>query len=245
MKKNIPNIITGLNFIAGLAGIYFCSRGNILHASYSIFLAMIFDFLDGMFARALKSSSDFGKQFDSLADLVSFGIVPGFIAFNLLKIQVELELTVIQKDILPFIGFLIPLFSAIRLAKFNIDTRQTNVFLGLPTPAHALFWASIPIILNFTNSESTYPISNVFLNPYFTLAAIVLFSSMMLLNIEMISLKFNNLRVKENFSRYLLIIGVIVMFICLNLYALPLIIVFYTLLSVVFSIIIRSKSIKI
>lgn len=233
MKKNIPNFITGLNLLTGLAGIYFCSKENLLHASYAIFLAMVFDFLDGMFARALKSGSDFGKQFDSLADLVSFGIVPGFMVFHLLNSQNQLEISFINKDILPFLGFIIPLASAIRLAKFNIDTRQTNSFYGLPTPAHALFWASIPILINF-NKETESNLSEYIVHPVFIIASTVIFSFMMLSNIKMIALKFKNLKFSDNWQRYILIGVIIVLFAIVQVFALPLIIIVYVVLSLLF-----------
>ena len=234
MKKNIPNLITAFNLLAGLGGIYFCSKGNLLHASYTVFLAMVFDFLDGLFARALKTSSDFGKQFDSLADLVSFGIVPGFIVLNLLKSQSILEIIIIEKNVLPFIGFLIPLLSAARLAKFNTDTRQVNMFYGLPTPAHALFWASIPVVGSFSAENATI-FNTIIVHPAFIVTAVVIFSLMMIVDIPMISLKFKNLKISDNWQRYILVAAIILLFAILKLYAIPFIIVVYVILSLIFA----------
>jgi CDP-diacylglycerol---serine O-phosphatidyltransferase len=160
--SNIPNFITLGNLLCGCIGILFVLEGNLMAGAGLVFLAALLDFLDGFLARLLKSFSELGKQLDSLADMVSFGVLPAFILFK--TIQFSLLTTgvnsVLSGDLsvvpgalggtpflAPFLALLIPVFSAWRLAKFNIDTRQTHGFIGLPTPANALFFASLPFIL--------------------------------------------------------------------------------------------------
>jgi len=136
MKKHIPNFITCLNLFSGCVASYLAFKGNYQGAFVAILFAAVFDFLDGFAARLLKAYSPMGKELDSLADMISFGLAPGAIVFSLLT-------DTGINEWLPFAGFLIPVFSGLRLAKFNIDDRQTSSFLGLPVPANAIFWAGI------------------------------------------------------------------------------------------------------
>jgi CDP-diacylglycerol--serine O-phosphatidyltransferase len=136
IKKHIPNFITTLNLFSGCVAVYLAFEGNYQGAFVAILLSAVFDFFDGFAARLLKAYSPMGKELDSLADVVSFGVAPGAMVFSLLA-------TAGMNEWLPFIGFLIPVFSGLRLAKFNIDDRQTSSFIGLPVPANAIFWAGL------------------------------------------------------------------------------------------------------
>ncbi len=153
MKSFFPNFLTSLNLLLGCLGILFCFHQKMEWACYCIGIAAIFDFFDGFVARLLKVNGDFGKQLDSLADVVTFGVLPGFILFQMISICLGEYFTPIYERstehlCLALIAMLVPVFSALRLAKFNIDTRQSLSFLGLPTPANAIFIASIPLFIS-------------------------------------------------------------------------------------------------
>ena len=164
MKKHVPNIVTSLNAACGCIGIGLAFKGELVFASYMVGLAAILDFMDGMLARLLNAKSKFGKELDSLADLISFGVLPGFIMFSLLDMCFNESGGWVSY--IPFIAFLIPVFSALRLAKFNTDHRQSDYFIGIPTPANAIFISSIPLILNY-QPEQILVISNLIGNPGF------------------------------------------------------------------------------
>ncbi|MDR2057694.1 MAG: CDP-diacylglycerol--serine O-phosphatidyltransferase [Dysgonamonadaceae bacterium] len=186
--RNIPNLITCLNLLAGsMACVMALHQNNYTGTFVFIALAAVFDFLDGFAARLLKAYSKIGAELDSLADIVSFGLAPGCIVYIYLE-QFPVDLPYA----LPFIAFLLPVFSALRLAKFNIDTRQTTSFLGLPVPANALFWASlIPSIQPFTD---LHPIFFLSLLP----VLLVTFCLLLVSELPMFSLKFKNFRWKGN-----------------------------------------------
>src|SRR5690554_2750457 len=143
MKKHIPNFITLLNLFSGCIALVFAMQGDFLNAFIFVSLGIFFDFFDGFFARILKVQSPLGVQLDSLADMVTSGVVPGFVMFRMLS-----EYS--ANEFLPYFGFIITLGSCMRLAKFNIDTRQTDSFIGLPTPANALFILSLPLVILHT-----------------------------------------------------------------------------------------------
>ena len=228
MKKHIPNFITSLNLLSGCIGIGFVFNGDMVTASYLIGIAAIFDFMDGIAARLLNVKSEFGKQLDSLADLISFGLLPGIILYSLLKIAFHDAEGF--KAYLPFVAFLIPLFSALRLAKFNIDEHQKDSFIGLPTPANALFIASIPLILVQQNESI---ISNLFGNPGFIIILIFLLSFLLVAPIPLFSLKFKDFTWTKNSVQYIFIIISVILFILLNFLAIPIIIFLYVLLSII------------
>ena len=190
MKKHIPNFITCLNLFSGCLATYLAFKGNYTGAFVAILLASVFDFLDGFAARLLKAYSPMGKELDSLADMVSFGLAPGAIVFSLLS---ETGLN----EWLPFLGFLIPVFSGLRLAKFNIDDRQTTSFLGLPVPANAIFWAGL------VYSFSPFLLDTVWL----LLILIGVFSYLLISEIPMFSLKFRNVSWTDNQTQYIFLIG--------------------------------------
>jgi CDP-diacylglycerol--serine O-phosphatidyltransferase len=228
--KHVPNFITCLNLFAGcLACLMALQFENYTGAFIFIALASVFDFLDGFAARLLKAYSKIGAELDSLADVISFGLAPGCIVYIYLA-QHPLDLPFAAG--LPFVAFLLPVFAALRLAKFNIDTRQTTSFLGLPVPANALFWASfIPSILSFT---APYPL----LSTLIVLALLVVFSLLMVSEIPMFSLKFKNFNWKGNEWSYSLIILSVLFIILFSfgkypLFGISLIVVAFILMSLI------------
>lgn len=207
---HVPNFITTLNLFSGSIAVYFAFQGNFEVAFFAVILAALFDFMDGFAARLFKAYSPMGKELDSLADVISFGLAPGAIAFSLLE-QSTLP------DWVKFSGFIIPVFSALRLAKFNIDERQSESFLGMPTPANALFWIGI-----------SYSFSPFFIgNPAITLAAILILSGLLVSEIPMISLKFKGLSWTKNARKYIFLAGCMVLLVFLRLDAFGFIICWY------------------
>lgn len=214
IKKHIPNFITSLNLFSGCVAVFFAFEDNYEAAFIAILIAAVFDFLDGFAARLLKAYSPMGKELDSLADVVSFGLAPGAIVFSLLS-NVEI-------DWLPFVGFLIPVFSGLRLAKFNIDTRQTDSFLGLPVPANAIFLSGI-----------VYSFSSFLLNYVWVLIGLVgLFCYFLISEIPMFSLKFKSIAWKNNALQYIFLIVCVILLVFLQLDAFAPIIGWYILLSI-------------
>lgn len=196
-----------------------------------IFVAAVFDFFDGFAARLLKAYSPLGAQLDSLSDVVSFGVAPSFIIYHYLSQQPtadSLSLELAGFNIIPFAAFFLAIFAALRLAKFNIDERQTTSFIGLPTPAMGLFVASLPFTLN---NEHLAFMGNVVTNIYFLLAVIILFSFLMVSEIPFFSLKIKNLKFKENIHIYVLAIFAVVAFSFLGFAAIPFVMIFYILES--------------
>ncbi len=237
IKKHIPNSITCLNLLFGCFSIVYALKGNLIFASYFIAIAAVFDFIDGFAARVLKAYSAIGKELDSLADVVSFGVAPGIIVFQLLQLSDNLPVFIIfgKTNLVPFVAFLIPVFSALRLAKFNIDTRQTESFIGLPVPANALFFAAFPLIIKqFAEMCSCmHAYVDFFTNAYLYFVLIVVFSFLLVSNIPLFSLKVKNLKIKENIYRYLLLVFSIVLFIMFKYIAIPIIIILYIVLSLI------------
>ena len=189
MKKHVPNALTCLNLFAGCLAVTQTFAGRLELAAYLVALAAAFDFADGLLARVLRVSSPIGKDLDSLADMVSFGVVPGALLFQLLT-RGGADLP----DWLPYAGFILTVFSALRLAKFNNDTRQTTSFIGLPTPACTLVVASLPLIL----ANDTFGLARLILNPWVLLALTVLLSGLLVAELPLFALKFKNLRWQGN-----------------------------------------------
>ena len=155
IKKHIPNFITLLNLFSGCIAVVFVSELNFEMAFFFVSLGIFLDFFDGFFARLFKVAGELGLQLDSLADMVTSGVVPGFVMFWLLK---QAQNPTDASLIIPFLGFIITLGSCYRLANFNIDTRQTDSFIGLPTPANALFILSLPLVIRFSDSMVVFDI---------------------------------------------------------------------------------------
>lgn len=238
-KQHIPNALTAFNLVSGLLAITLILEGDLVVASLFIFIAAIFDFLDGTAARLLDARSELGKQLDSLADLVSFGVAPGLIMFTLLSAGCEGSCNILEQyHITPYFALLIPVCSAFRLAKFNIDLRQEDHFIGLPVPANAIFFASIPLILFFqTPQYSLVPLG--FFADFFTNSRVlsiltVLFSYLLVSDFHLFSMKFKQMGWKGNEIRYIFLIlagGYLLLF---SLCAIPLIIVSYLVISLMF-----------
>ncbi|MBL0135882.1 MAG: CDP-diacylglycerol--serine O-phosphatidyltransferase [Chitinophagaceae bacterium] len=222
-----------LNLLSGCIGITLAFDGELELAAIMIGIAAVFDFFDGMAARLLHVKSDIGKELDSLADVVSFGVLPGFLLyFLMIKANNTPIFSLGSFNLFVFISFILPLFSALRLAKFNIDVRQTESFLGLPTPAVAMCIASFPLMLGWDGSVSA--LTQQLLGNYYVLAVITLASSLLLVSeIPLISLKFKSLKWKDNQKRFILIFISILIIPIFQFSSLPLIILIYILISLI------------
>jgi len=235
--RHLPNFITLLNLLTGTIGITLAYNGFIHIAAIMIGAAAIFDFLDGFVARLLHVKSEIGKQLDSLADVVSFGLLPGVIIFQMMNESLYIPQIKFFGILLPaLLAFILPAFSALRLAKFNIDPRQTDSFIGLPTPASALFFGSFPLITRFSALNEVNFTINSFLTNYYFLAAITIAISLLLISeIPLFSLKIKNLRWSGNQARYILLLLTAAMAVCFGFLAIPLSIILYIVLSLTFS----------
>jgi len=220
MKHHIPNFVTLLNLISGLLGLVFLLMNKPVLAAIMIFSASLFDFLDGFVARLLHATSPMGKELDSLCDLLSFGVLPGFLVFYYLNDQHFLSV----ENYYAFVGFLLPVFAALRLAKFNIDLNQKTSFRGVPVPLSAWFFAAIPLIFN------EYSVSWV-LSPLFLIISTVVFSFLMVSNISVMSMKFSDYSWAGNSSRYFLIFISLLSFVLIHFAAIPVIIIVCLILS--------------
>ena len=191
-KSQIPNIITLLNLFSGCVGVVFASQGQFEMAFLFVSLGIFFDFFDGFFARMFKVQSELGLQLDSLADMVTSGVTPGLVMYQFLKsMQYDSE----SFTVLPFVGFVITLGACFRLANFNIDTRQTDSFIGLPTPANALFIMSIPLVV--MNNEGDL-IAGFLSNEWVLVVLCFLSAFIMNAEIPLFSLKMKNFSIKKN-----------------------------------------------
>jgi CDP-diacylglycerol---serine O-phosphatidyltransferase len=226
LKKHLPNAITCANLFSGCVGIVLAFQGELVAAAYAIFLSAIFDFFDGLASRVLKSFSGIGKDLDSLADMVSFGVLPAVIMYQLLLQAHQIDKV---SSWLNFIAFLIPVFSALRLAKFNVDTRQEENFVGVPTPANAILIASFPIILSHHNSFYT----PYLLNPYILSCFIIIMCSLLVMEMPIMSLKFKNRDFNKNIYRYLLLLFSAILILFFKFAAVPVIIFIYITLSII------------
>ena len=241
MIKQIPNIITSLNLLCGCVAIMFAVSGDLVSASFFAFAGIFLDFFDGLAARVLNAQSQVGLQLDSLADVVTSGVLPGIVMVQLLSEALtgtSLDISAIFSDTanntsiesyLPFIGLLIAVASGYRLAKFNVDIRQTTSFIGLPVPANTLLILSLPLIISFQASKQ---ITEVILTPWFLI--IITLVSCVLLNAEipLFGLKFKTWNFKDNAVRYLFLIASILLLVVLKFIAIPIIIFLYILVSV-------------
>lgn len=225
VQKHLPNFITCANLFSGCVGIVFAFQDKLAWAGYAIFLAAIFDFFDGLASRVLKSFSYIGKDLDSLADLVSFGVLPATIVYELLLQAPQIDKV---SGYLNFVAFLIPVFSALRLAKFNNDDRQSENFIGLPTPANAILIASIPFIIHHYPTLAPYV-----LNPYGLSVFIVLMCFLLVAEMPLMSLKFKNTDLNDNIYRYLLLLFSAILILFFKFAAVPVVIFMYIILSVI------------
>ncbi|HEX9651679.1 MAG TPA: CDP-diacylglycerol--serine O-phosphatidyltransferase [Cyclobacteriaceae bacterium] len=215
--KNLPHILTLFNLLSGCLGITFLFQGHLSLGAIMIFAGAIFDFLDGFAARMLNAKSELGKQLDSLADLVTFGVLPALILYTLSAN--------LNDGWISYLPLGVAIAAALRLAKFNIDDRQTNFFIGLPTPAAALLVASIPFIMDEEHVTGT-------LNIYSLIGLSVFLSIMMISRVKLMSFKFSHYNWKENEPKYILILLFLVLVFYFSFISIPLIFLLYLIFSV-------------
>lgn len=227
-----------MNLVSGSVAVIFAIDGHLVWAAIFICIAAIFDFLDGFAARALKAYSEIGKELDSLADVVSFGVAPGAILFTLLEFSLFGKNDPIQEIsgkwfewIILFSSFLLPVFGAIRLARFNTNTSDENFFRGLPIPANGLFWAAMGLMLQ--SPKYTELLQMVYTTKNLVILGIFM-SGMMVLTMPMFSMKPKSLHFAENWYRYLFLGLSAVLIVVFNVYGIVLIIFLYILLNAIF-----------
>ncbi len=215
-KNNLPNFLTCCNLICGCFGIVFCLEGNSIPAAYFVWAAAIFDFFDGFVARILKVHSPIGKELDSLADMVSFGLLPSMVMYKMISQSTGILW-------LPYLAFIIAIFSALRLAIFNVDETQRDSFKGLNTPANTLFITSLPL-LNGQVGAWLY-------QDWLLITITIVFSLLMVSPVTFISFKFKTIKWSENRSRFTFLLLSVFLFIFFTISAVPLIILFYIVTS--------------
>lgn len=235
IRRNIPNALTCANLLCGCIGVAEAFHNNLVISCILIGAALIFDFFDGFLARLLKVSSAIGKDLDSLADMVTFGLLPAIIVYQLLMQSIP-DLLGIWKA---YPAFIIAIFSALRLAKFNNDPRQSDSFIGLPTPANAMLIASLPVILL---TEDPFW-KDIIVNTTNLLILSVVMSFMLVMEMPLIALKFKHFGWKGNEFRFLLIASTVILILTLKILAVPAIIILYILLSVVDNVTKKDRSI--
>jgi CDP-diacylglycerol--serine O-phosphatidyltransferase len=236
IKKHIPNLITLLNLFSGCIALVYASQENFEMAFFFVCLGIFFDFFDGFFARLFNVSSPLGLQLDSLADMVTSGVVPGFVMFKMLTNSVNSDPSLIY---LPYFGFIITLGSCYRLANFNIDTRQTDSFIGLPTPANAIFILSLPLILKNTDSLILLEL----LTNSWVLLFVTLVSSFILnAEIPLFALKIKKFNFKDNALQIVFLLISLLLLAVFKFSGVALIIVFYVMLSMIINRIKINKS---
>ncbi|MCG2430142.1 CDP-alcohol phosphatidyltransferase family protein [Aequorivita xiaoshiensis] len=240
MIKQIPNIITSLNILCGCVAVLFAVSGDLIIASVFAFLGIFFDFFDGLAARLLKAQSEIGLQLDSLADVITSGVVPGVVMFQLLNLSIFGHMQTLTaifsldgwnvsfNNYLPLLGLMIVIASAYRLAKFNVDTRQTSGFIGLPTPANTLLILSLPLILQFQYSDLA---ETIILNKWFLIGMTLLSCILLNAEIPLFALKFKTWDFKSNTIRYVFLVLCVVLLVFMKFLAIPFIILIYILLS--------------
>lgn len=225
IKKHIPNTITCCNLLSGCVAAVYAFEGVYPLAFAFIIAGAVFDFFDGLSARALKVSSPIGKELDSLADVITFGFAPATMVFSWLRECADAHLDMLIAFAMPFVAFLLVAFSALRLAKFNVDERQTSSFVGLPTPANALFWGALVIGSHDAIVEQPY-------GWVLVLGLVLLFSWLLVAEIPMFSLKFKNLSWESNRIVYIFLLVSLVLLVVLGLNGLSAVIGWYIILSV-------------
>jgi len=277
-KRNIPNAITCGNLLCGCFAIVKCFEGDLVLAAYLVCLAAILDFFDGFAARLLKVSSPIGKDLDSLADMVTFGVVPGVMMYNMIYSVLPNSSEMLslidvldqpndiggkpnfqwyakQYNYLPYIAFLIPAFSAIRLAKFNNDTRQAQSFIGLPTPANAIFICSLPLFVKFDGindmvagsylpageNQSNF-LSAVIENPFALCLMSGVLSLLLVAPIPLFALKFKNFKWKGNEIRYSFLLCTVLLISFFQFVGIPLVIISYILFSLINNFLMRKPA---
>ena len=266
---HIPNLFTASNMLCGISAIVLSISGRIDLAPFAIYIGAILDFFDGFLARKLNQQGELGKQMDSLADMVTFGVAPGIMMmvllssfilspFNLgvetdLSLKFQLSFGLWMEDIttgksfsfLPFTALLIPFFSIFRLAKFNIDTRQSDSFIGLNTPANTIFFTSFPLLLFYYNGDFSFAGSlvNSIVSPIVLVPLLIVMSLLLVSEIPFFSFKFKHFKWKGNELRFLFLITCGILIPTILVWSIPIIILLYILLSVIENLIIKKASI--
>lgn len=234
IKKHIPNFITLLNLFAGCIAVFYAVLGHLEMSALFVILGIVFDFFDGFVARLLNVQGELGKQLDSMADMVTSGLVPGMILFQLL-LRASTNTPLIEVfhpktiEFLPFIGLVVTLASAYRLANFNIDSRQTSSFIGLPTPANTLLIISLPLIITYSDINF---IVSLLHNPFILIVICGLSSYLLNAEIPLFALKFKNFTWKDNSYKYVFVAFSVIVLFGLKFAAIPVIIFSYILFSI-------------
>ena len=245
MKNHIPNFITSLNLVCGCMAIVAVFHNRLDESAILIAIAAVLDFFDGFAARMLSVHSEIGKQLDSLADMVSFGVAPGMILYTMLEPGYHFvvdghTLNFERYEYIKYLALLIPVFSAVRLAKFNIDTRQSDSFIGVPTPANCMLISSIPVILIHQNgytinpdgSFSLYNFIEIIGNQWFLVTLILIMSYLMVAELPLFALKFKSFDWQSNKLRYIFLSLSAILIVSTQFISIPIIIVLYILLSI-------------
>ncbi len=231
IKRHLPNAITCCNLLSGCAAILFLTENMPLKAAIMVFMAGLFDFLDGFAARLLHAKSPIGADLDSLSDVVSFGVAPGFILCYLMDRASDLpNVMLFDIDVLPCLAFVLPVFAAIRLAKFNNDDTQSVTFRGLPVPGTALFIASLPLALSQVGH-----LTDGTLSYWACLGIALVFSFLMVSRLKFFSFKMNSAKWKGNEVRWIFLIVAVISFVIFRWLALPFVMILYVLLSIFFA----------
>lgn len=245
MVKHIPNFITLLNLFSGCIAVLFAVNGDMMLTAFFVILGIVFDYFDGFAARILNVKSELGLQLDSLADMVTSGVVPGIVMYKMIQISLGLATLIdaqrdylpssftvnnLSANYLPYLGFLVTLASCYRLAKFNLDTRQTDSFIGVPTPANTLLILSLPLIVMTNDIEW---INDLILNKWFLIGFTFLCCYLLNAELPLFALKLKTFGFKENAVKYLFLLGSLLLLVFLHFLAIPIIILFYILISVV------------
>lgn len=229
-KAALPNVITLLNLFCGCVATLYAVENQLEYAAYWVFLGIFLDFFDGYFARIFNVQSELGIQLDSLADMVTSGLVPGVVLYQLLQTALQAQPISDSFDVswLATLGFLVTLASAYRLGKFNIDTEQKANFIGLPTPANAIFIVSIPFLIEDFQSDI---LNQWIVTPWFLIVLILLSSFILNSNLKMFSLKTTSFTFKGNETMFLFAVYALVVIVVLKIAGFPIIILSYVLVS--------------
>lgn len=250
---SLPNLLTAGNLLSGVLAVLLAVTGRIDLAPFAVLLGLLFDFLDGFAARMLKKSGEMGKQLDSLADMITFGVAPGLIMMGVLIVTTAdagefsyfsrdyysqwVHRAIHLKDInyLPLVALTIPFFALFRLAKFNIDKRQSESFIGLPTPANTLLFMSFPLALGVSVrvADINEQLWTFLFNPWLISICIIAFSVLMVVDLPLFSLKFKHFKVKGNGIRYLFLLISLGLILFFKVWAFALIVFLYLILSLV------------
>lgn len=259
---NIPNLFTASNMLCGVLAIILAFAGRIDIAPYFIFLAAVLDFLDGFLARLLKQQGELGKQLDSLADMISFGLAPGIIMFVILilahdnnnnlngehvLISLSIQSSLSSFEFIgftPFAALIIPFFSLFRLAKFNIDTRQSESFIGLPTPANTIFFMAFPLLLTKYLKQTGWEHDLIMwlIQPMVLIPIIVIMSLLLVSELPLFALKFKSFKWAGNEIRYIFLISCGLLIPFLLVWSIPIIVLLYLLLSFIYNIIRKNRT---